>query len=163
MAASLARHIRNNVVGYIALVVALSGVAYASHEDIRSSDIVNDQVKSVDVRDDDRNGGGLTASDLRKDSVRSSEVDNNSLTGADINETTLGVLRTTTVRSVKGTGALHPECNPGEVATGGGYTQVDGTVIQFRPAQTSGTPTGWSVAQTNAADSFAAYVICART
>jgi hypothetical protein len=156
----LSAHFRSNVVSYLALVVALSGTAYAAHENIRSSDIVNNQVKTIDVRNDSLPKGGLTKADLRPNSVGGSEAINNALTGTDINESTLSVLHSTRVVSVDGTGNLEPTCGPGEVATGGGYTQVASDVVQFRPQQTSGTPVGWSVAQTNASDEYNAYVIC---
>ncbi len=142
MTGSFGRHVRNNAVGYVALFVALSGAAYATHENIRSSDIVNNQVKSIDVRNDNLAGGGLT--------------------GADIDETTLRVLRSTRVKEISGTGNLEPDCRAGEVATGGGFTHVNSNVLQFRPKQVSGVPTGWSVALSNNADEYEAYVICAK-
>jgi hypothetical protein len=43
------RHIRNNVVGYVAVFLALSGTAVANHETILSSDIVDGEVKSQDI------------------------------------------------------------------------------------------------------------------
>jgi hypothetical protein len=55
-----------------------------------SDDIVDNQVKGVDVRDDTLTGGGLTAADLRAGSVAGSEVENDSLTGADVKESSLG-------------------------------------------------------------------------
>ena len=80
-------HLRSNVVGYLALFVALSGTAVAlpATNTVFSDDIVNGQVKSkdisdtngvrsADVRDDDRSGGGLAAIDLARGSVGSSEV-----------------------------------------------------------------------------------------
>jgi hypothetical protein len=84
-------HIRSNVVGYVALFFSLGlGTAWASHETIFSSDIVDGEVRSADVRNDSLSGGGLAAADLRAGSVQSSEVLNDSLTGADIDESTLG-------------------------------------------------------------------------
>ncbi len=80
-------HLRSNVVGYLALFVALSGTAVAlpATNTVFSDDIVNGQVKSkdisdsngvrsADVRDDDKNGGGLAAIDLARGSVGSSEI-----------------------------------------------------------------------------------------
>ena len=50
MLAGLRSHVRSNLVAYLALFFALSGTgAYASHLVVRSSDIVNGQVKSVDL------------------------------------------------------------------------------------------------------------------
>ena len=39
-----------------------------------SDDIVNNEVRSIDVRNDTLGGGGLGAIDLRPNSVRGSEV-----------------------------------------------------------------------------------------
>ena len=70
-------HMRANVVGYVALFVALSGTAYAlGANTIGSRQIKNNAVKSIDLKD----GGGVTGAD----------VGDNSLTGGDINEGTLG-------------------------------------------------------------------------
>ena len=81
------KHLRANAVGYLALFVALSGTAVAlpATNTVFSSDIVNGEVKSkdisdtngvrsVDVRDDDKKGGGLAAVDLARGSVGSSEI-----------------------------------------------------------------------------------------
>jgi hypothetical protein len=80
-------HLRSNVVGYVALFVALSGTAVAlpATNTVFSDDIVNGEVKSkdisdsngvrsADVRDDDKQGGGLAAVDLARGSVGSSEI-----------------------------------------------------------------------------------------
>jgi hypothetical protein len=92
-------HLRNNVIGYVALFFALTmGTAYATHpggantistddiidSEVRSADInngavntediTNDGVRSEDVRDDTSVGGGLAAADLGPASVGSSEL-----------------------------------------------------------------------------------------
>src|SRR5918995_213326 len=77
------------VLAAIALLVALSGTAIASHEAIFSSDIVdgevktqdigNNQVRSADVRDDSLTDGGLQGADLGAGSVGAGEVLNGSL------------------------------------------------------------------------------------
>ena len=87
-----------NAMSLVAVFIALGGAAYAANT-VRSSDIVNDEVYSADVRNDTLAGGGLTAADLRNGSVgnteiadgavRSAEVQNEALTGADIAESTL--------------------------------------------------------------------------
>jgi hypothetical protein len=81
-----------NVIATIALFLVLSGgtaVALTGSNTVFSDDIVDDQVRSADVRNDTLSGGGLLAADLRAGSVRSSEVANDSLTGADIADGTL--------------------------------------------------------------------------
>ncbi len=80
----LGSHVRQNVIGYIALFFALSGgVAWATHpggtNTISTGDIINDQVYSADVRNDTLGSGGLAAADLRPGSVGSSEVANGAL------------------------------------------------------------------------------------
>jgi hypothetical protein len=76
--------VRTQWAGLLALFLVIAGgTAYAANT-IGSSDIIDGQVFSVDVRDDTLNNGGLAAVDLRSDSVRTSEVANNSLSGADI-------------------------------------------------------------------------------
>jgi hypothetical protein len=78
---------RSNIVGYVALFVALSGTAVAlpATNTVFSDDIVNGEVRSkdisdtngvrsADVRDDDNRGGGLAAIDLARNSVGGSEI-----------------------------------------------------------------------------------------
>ncbi len=87
MGPRIRNHIRSNVVGYVALFFALSGgAAYAldGSNTVFSDDIVDDQVRSVDVRDDSLPSGGLARADLRTGSVGTSEVANSSLRGGDL-------------------------------------------------------------------------------
>jgi hypothetical protein len=96
MSKRIREHIRSNVIGYIALFVALGGVAYAQgtvgseeviDNSLRSVDLKdNAAVKSADVVNDSTTGGGLAGADLRADSVGTSEVTDGSLGGADIDE-----------------------------------------------------------------------------
>jgi hypothetical protein len=80
MSKAIGEHIRSNVIGYLALFVALSGTAYAvdgplpGQNQVGSADIINDEVYSADVRNDSLSGGGLAAADLASNSVGSSEV-----------------------------------------------------------------------------------------
>lgn len=53
-----------NVVATLALLIAIgTGAAYAAGT-VFSADIVNNQIRSVDVRDDTSAGGGLTGADV---------------------------------------------------------------------------------------------------
>jgi hypothetical protein len=84
-----------NVAATLALFLVLSGgtaVALTGTNTVFTDDIVNDQVKSADVRNDDLGEGGLAALDLRAGSVRGSEVLDNSLSGADVNESSFGIV-----------------------------------------------------------------------
>jgi hypothetical protein len=57
-----------NVCSLLALFIAIgTGGAYAANT-IGSSDIINDQVYSADVRNDNLTGGGLTGADIRNQS-----------------------------------------------------------------------------------------------
>jgi hypothetical protein len=59
-----------NVAATLALFFALGGgAAYATHLVVRSSDIVDNQVKSSDVRDDSLTGGGLLGEDIREETL----------------------------------------------------------------------------------------------
>jgi hypothetical protein len=79
-------HIRSNVVGYIALFAfAMSGSAYAINgplagkNTVGTADIINKEVKAPDL-----------ASGATTGAVTSAKVRNGTLTGADINEASLG-------------------------------------------------------------------------
>jgi hypothetical protein len=79
-------HIRSNVVGYVALFAfAMGGSAYAINgpapgiNSVGSADIINKEVKAPDL-----------ASGATTGAVTSAKVRNNTLTGADVNESTLG-------------------------------------------------------------------------
>jgi hypothetical protein len=85
MLAGIGKHIRSNVVAYLALFVALSGTAYAADK-IGSKDIRKGAVKSKQIAD-----GKVNSRDIRNGTgVRSVDVKDESLTGADINESSLG-------------------------------------------------------------------------
>src|SRR3954454_9848895 len=82
-----------NVVATLTLFLVLSGgtaVALTGSNTVFSDDIVDNQVRSADVRNDTLAGGGLTAADLGPGSVAGSEVKDNSLGGADVKESSLG-------------------------------------------------------------------------
>jgi hypothetical protein len=65
----------------------------------------------VDVRDDDLAGGGLTAPDLRANSVGSSEVRDDSLGGGDIQESSLGQVPLASLGGI-GRSATDNGCDP---------------------------------------------------
>jgi hypothetical protein len=88
MSTRISKHIRSNVLGLVAIFIALGGTAYATHpggaDTISSGDIQDNQVFSTDVRNDTLTSGGLGAADLRPDSVGTSEVANDSLSASDL-------------------------------------------------------------------------------
>src|SRR5437763_4383158 len=85
---AVGHHIRTNVVGYLALFIALSATAYAlpGRNTVDSGDIKTGQIKTRNLA-----RGTVTKSKLAPNSVDSSKVTDNSLTGADINESTLNL------------------------------------------------------------------------
>lgn len=79
-----------NVTATLALVLSLSGgVAYANHLLVRSSDIVDGEVRRNDLHASSVNSakvadGSITTTDLLDDSVRSADIRNGTVTGADL-------------------------------------------------------------------------------
>jgi hypothetical protein len=57
-------------------------------------------------------------------------------------------------------GAASVNCPPGQRATGGGGTSALDFLVSSRPAQASGTPTGW-IAASSPGDTITAWVVCA--
>jgi len=67
MLSSLVAHVRQQWMGALALFLVLTGgIAYAANT-VFSRDIVNNQIRSVDVRNE-RAGGGLTGADIKNQS-----------------------------------------------------------------------------------------------
>jgi hypothetical protein len=95
MSSRVRAHLRNNLVGYIALFCfAMGGTAYATHpggeKTISSVDIIDGEVFSDDVANDTVAGGGLAAADLAPNSVGTSEVAPDSLISADLATNSVG-------------------------------------------------------------------------
>jgi hypothetical protein len=96
------------VVAYLALFIAAGGggIAVADHLRVRSSDIVDGQVKAPDIR------GGA---------VGSSKVKNDSLTGEDIRESSLGTVNNSRNLGSIAASAYQRRCAPGAIW---GFTYV---------------------------------------
>jgi hypothetical protein len=100
MSARTRAHIKDNVVGYVALFFALTGgVAWATHpggaNTIDSADIINNEVRSADIRDanvatPEIRTSAVTTGKIGDGEVRSADVLDDDLTGADVNESALG-------------------------------------------------------------------------
>ena len=80
MESRISDHIRSNVVGYVALFVALSGTAWAANGPLAGRNTVG----SADIIP-----GQVTRSDIGLNAVNGARVANGSLTGVDIDESTL--------------------------------------------------------------------------
>ena len=85
------RFIRSNVVGFVALFVALGGVAWAAHtapkNSVVSKSIKNGQVKKADLAPNSVTGtavkdGSLGGADLAAGSLGTSDIAGNAITGA---------------------------------------------------------------------------------
>ena len=84
MLTKLGAHFKANAIGYLALLVALSGTAWAAasigssqviDNSLRSVDLKDDAaVKSADVVDDTQPNGGLRSTDLAADEVRAEDI-----------------------------------------------------------------------------------------
>jgi hypothetical protein len=102
----LLNHLRNNVVGYVGVFLALSSVAYAAA-------LAPNSVKSKHIKD-----GQVAAADLGDGAVTGAKVAEDSLGGAEIAEHTLGEVPNATISGHGGYGRQSggPErgesCNP---------------------------------------------------
>jgi hypothetical protein len=111
-----------NVMATTAVFIALGGVAYAVdtvgsadviNNSLRSADLKDDAaVQSVDVRDDTLSNGGLAAADLKPDSVGTSEAADNSLTGNDIDESSLGQVPSAALGGLGRQSGANVPCDP---------------------------------------------------
>jgi len=120
MSTRIRAFLRQNVLGLVAIFIALSGTAYATHpggaNTISSGDIINDEVKTQDIAaghvtsqdigtgevlSEDIGNSQVALNDLAANSVNSgkivdgaiqgADVNDNSLKGADIDESTLDI------------------------------------------------------------------------
>lgn len=171
-----------NVMATIAVFFAVGGgAAYATHLVVRSNDIVDNAVRSVDVRNDNLTGGGLNAADLRASSVGPSEADG--LTGLDIADETLGrediggeavragelgqvrmVSQSASIPPNGGVGTAVAFCSTGEQLLGGGgrFDFPSGDLSTNAPAFNS-SPISWVVQgqnNGNAAQALTAQALC---
>ena len=83
MLSKLLAHVRHNVVAYVALFVALGGTAYAAKPLITGADVQDGTLNSADLRD-----RGSTS--YPGPSIQGTDLEANTLTGSEIDESTLG-------------------------------------------------------------------------
>src|SRR5688500_12645186 len=104
-----------NVMSTLAVALVIGGGAAYAANTVFSEHIGNNAVYGADVRDDTLAGGGLGHVDIKGGAVRSSEVGADSLSGADIVESSLGEVPSARLGGLGGdtpggeTGAF---CNP---------------------------------------------------
>jgi hypothetical protein len=104
-----------NVMVTVLAFIVLSGgtaVALSGSNTVFTDDIVDNDVRTADVRNDSLAGGGLGAVDLQPNSVGTSEVAANSLNGGDINESLLGIVPT--ANRARGVDALFGDGSDGD-------------------------------------------------
>jgi hypothetical protein len=147
--------IRSNVLGLVAIFIALGGTTYAAQK-VDSGDIDKNAVKSKhigsgQVKSGDIGDGQVGTADLADSAVNSAKVADNSLTGADVNESTLSGVAASPTGAAGGalTGSYpDPSLAPGtvgssaladEAVTGGKIAA--GTIDQSR-IETLGLGTG---------------------
>ncbi len=83
-------HVRSNLIGYLALFVALGGTASAAviaANSVNSKSIVNRQVKKADLAT-----GAVTSKKIGSNAVTGAKVADGSVAGSDVNEATLGTV-----------------------------------------------------------------------
>jgi hypothetical protein len=101
MSARIGQHIRSNVVGYVALFVALSGAAYAvdgplpGQDQVGSDDIINAEVKTADLGPESVRSGKvldetLVGADIAPGAISTSEVINGTIGAADLGSNSVG-------------------------------------------------------------------------
>ena len=87
MSARIAGHLRGNVVGYVAVFIALSGTAYAvdgplqGQNKVGSADIINGEVYTEDI-----GNGQVIGSKLAPDSISSAKIDAGEVKAGDIGQ-----------------------------------------------------------------------------
>jgi hypothetical protein len=97
---------RQNVVAYLALFIALGGTSAYAANTIRSTDIVDGEVKTADVANQDLTGG-----DVKDGTITTFDVSN--LVGDDIIDGTIGNADlSATAGAVPFIGRGHLTCNP---------------------------------------------------
>jgi len=183
----LATLVRTQFLGLLALLVVLTGgtalaATTAAKNTVTSKSIKNGQVKTADLAP-----AAVTGDKLALDSVATDQVKNGSLTGNDVNESTLGIvpnasslgglpasayLRGTVVQKestvtagtdlADGTFAQIISCDPGDMLLSGGPANVNPTSDMVELFPTAGPPNSLKVRiQTNGvADNSSVVILC---
>jgi hypothetical protein len=201
-------YIRSNLIGFVALFVALGGSAYATHshrmgtQDLKNRSVAESKVANKAVSPRTIREHAVKAPKIATEAIRPRHIIDGAVTGDKLapgvavsgpqgppgpqgapgpqgSPGAQGASGATNVRSriasdtapAEGaTKTVRSNCNPGEVATGGGsgsQIQQNMNVTRSTPVPVGGgvIPTGWEVTYHNAGTSGAgvvfAYVICA--
>ncbi len=90
MLKKLGRHLAQQYIGCIALVFALSGTAYAAAT-IGSADVIDNSLKSVDIKNDGAQDGGLRSEDIAGDALVAADLASNSVGAAELNPSAFAI------------------------------------------------------------------------
>ena len=131
MRRSIVRHLRSNVVAYLALFIALGGTSAYAANTVFSSDIVDGQVMTPDLADSGVTSakivdGGVHWADLSTNSVTSSRVTDATLKGVDLADDTV-------------TGAQIDESSLGTVPAATSAQQLGGLGLNWWQRRVGGT------------------------
>lgn len=144
---TLRRHLRSNVVNYLALILALSGTAHAlkGTNTVNSLDIVNDEVRNVDIAGDAVKSvkigiDEVATVDLAAAAVDGSKAADGTLTGADVANDSL-------------TGS--------DVADVGGPDVAEGTLSEVPSAKVAGRGRAAYTSASCTGVTSTTYVVCA--
>ena len=88
MTGTASAFLRNNVLGLVAIYLALGGIALGTHpggantvssgdvidNELTTLDLKNNQIRTADVRDDSLAGGGLTSADVAADTLTNDDI-----------------------------------------------------------------------------------------
>ncbi len=77
MSSSIRTHLRSNVVGYVAVFLALSGGAYAAG--LKANSVRSKQIKDGQVKNPDLGAGSVTSDKVAPDSLTGGQIDESSL------------------------------------------------------------------------------------
>ena len=105
MSIRIREHIRSNVVGYVALFIALTGAAYAGP--LKPNKVKTKHIKDAAVTTPKLADGAVATQKLGADSVNAAKVAPDSLGGEDIDESSL--------QGLSGGGPARPAARQGEI------------------------------------------------
>lgn len=168
---NLRDHLRSNIVGYLAVILAAgTGTAYATHpggnNTIDSADIINGQVRTADlapwaVREADLAPGAVLGYHLATDSVGSEDIRTQAVQASELGTVTT-VEKTVSVPALGGVGEVTATCLSGQKLMGGGayFERTSGELSASRRVFGSHTWLAAGQNNGNAPQNLTVQVIC---
>ena len=137
-------HVRSNVVGYVALFIALGGVTYAAglaKDSVKSKQIKTGAVRSAEAKDNSLTGtdvadNSLTGTDVTDGGLTGADVADDSLTGADVQESTLNLPTDTPQQLLE---KILTVDGAGTGLSADSLDSLDSSTCSRRPSRTGGT------------------------